>query len=70
MITVDDLDDANEDDAAARQCFADLQAKAQASGHTLTRTANGFMLKAGAVSRHAGDLRTIAALLTQKGRGT
>jgi hypothetical protein len=70
MITIEDLEDPDEDGDTAREYFADLQAKARAAGHELTATASGFMLKMGAVSRHAGDLRTIAVLLTQKGRST
>jgi hypothetical protein len=68
MITIEDLADPDEDGATAREYFADLQTKARAAGHELTATASGFMLKMGAVSRHAGDLRTIAALLMPKQR--
>jgi hypothetical protein len=68
VITVEDLDDADEDGVAARQYFSDLQAKAASVGLTLTRTSSGFILVTKTHSRHAGDLRTIAALLTPKRR--
>lgn len=71
MISIEDIhdDDDDEDGAAARQYFEDLQTRAAAVGLTLTRTSTGFILVTKTHSRHAGDLRTIAALI-QQGRRT
>ena len=70
MITIEDLSDPDEDGDAAREYFAELQAKARAAGHELTATSSGFMLKMGTVSRHTADLKTVAGLLVSKGRRT
>lgn len=70
MITIADLQDDDEDGAAAREYFAQLQVKAAAVGLTLTRSSNGFILVTKSSSRHTGDLRTIAALLGEKGKRT
>ncbi len=68
MITAADMEDPDEDGQAARAYFAELQARAAAVGLTLTRTSTGFILVTKTHSRHAGDLKTIAGLLTTKGR--
>lgn len=66
MITSLDLDDVDEDGAAARERFEDLQAKAYAVGLTLTRSSKGFLLVERTVIRHANDLETIATMLKRR----
>lgn len=63
MITTEDLEDQDEDGAAARQRFEALQHRAQQAGHELRRTSGGFVLRRGTASRHTHDLEAIAALL-------
>jgi hypothetical protein len=66
MITVEDLADDDEDGAAARQRFEELQARAAGVGLALTKTSQGFVLVTKTHSRHSQDLEAIAALLTTK----
>jgi hypothetical protein len=68
MITVGDLDDADEDGQAARARFEELQDRAQNAGHELRRTSSGFVLRRGMASRHTPDLDVISQLLKARPR--
>jgi predicted ABC-type transport system involved in lysophospholipase L1 biosynthesis ATPase subunit len=63
MITAGDLLDADEDGAAARQRFDELQGRAREAGGELRRVSSGFVFQRGTAIRHVLDLENIAALL-------
>lgn len=66
MITIADMEDPDEDGAAARERFEALKAKAAAVGLTLSRSSRGFVLVEKSSSRHSPDLDAIALLLKRR----